>query len=242
MWYSFFYNMLRTRKKRTNKNRKYSIELDTIQNQRIIGSPVSKTIMPHTNKTGKLTVVLDMDETLLHSVVMVPGTDYTSCLFDVILMTTDKQNRIGVYVRPMLHEFLRYGAEHFEMILFTASCSTYAKPVMDAIDPHGYIKYRFYRDSCLDVNGIITKPIHNLGRRMERIVLVDNSELCMLSCPDNGILISDFTGDPSDDSINQLARFLSHINSLEDVRPFLTETFGMRERLLNIDKRTSGHL
>jgi TFIIF-interacting CTD phosphatase-like protein len=133
----------------------------------------------------------------------------------------------------MVNEFLRYGAEHFEMILFTALSRKYAKPVIDAIDPHGYIKHRFYRDSCIEVDGVLTKPIQDLGRRMERTVLVGNSELCMSSCPDNGILMSGFTGDPSDDYINQLARFLAHINVLDDVRPFLKETFGIRERLVN---------
>ena len=188
-----------------------------------------QTMSPFSLNPITLTVVLDMDETLIHAIELDPGIDYASCTFDIIVMFGDKQ-RYGVYARPMLQEFLSYCAKHFELILFTAATRAYAQQVVNAIDPHGHIKYRFYRDSCLDVNGILTKPVQNLGRQMDRIVLVDNSELCMLSCSDNGVVIPAFKGDPLDCDLNKLADLLTYLHGLKDVRPFLIKKFRLRER------------
>jgi Dullard-like phosphatase family protein len=218
---------------RKKRHPKQSIELQSLSTQKPIIriSPISTHKPTVTNNTRILTVVLDLDETLVHAIELEPGIDYSSFRFNTIVTNIDKQ-RYGVYVRPMINEFLAYCADHFELILFTAATRQYAQLVMDAIDPHGLIKYRFYRESCLESNGILTKPIQNLGRQMDRIVLVDNSEWCMLSCPDNGVLVPDFTGDPLDDDLNKLAGFLSHLHGLKDVRPFLTKTFNTRERLV----------
>jgi len=39
-----------------------------------------------------------------------------------------------------------------EVYLFTASTKTYADPIIDEIDPKGYIKQRFYRDVSFSHN------------------------------------------------------------------------------------------
>jgi Dullard-like phosphatase family protein len=195
--------------------------------------PPKRLAMPTT--PGKLTVVLDMNETLVHSVLLRPGTNYKSYKFDAIVLDEDGRYWFGVYVRPFVRELLAYGADHWEMVLFTASSRTYARPVMDAVDPHGYIQHRLYRESCSLVGGILTKPLQHLGRPMSRIVLVDNSEMCMLPCPDNGLPINSYFGgkDNADDSIRNVISILRHLdNSCTDVRPFLVKTFALRIHLV----------
>ena len=182
----------------------------------------------------KLTVVLDMDGTLLHSVFMDPEYDYSLFSFDAVICDESNTYTFGVYIRPMLDSFLQASAEHFDLVLFTAAERTYARPVMNMIDPNGYIKHRFYRDSCISVDGVLIKPLQYLGRNMSRIVLVDNSEVCMLTAPDNGIHISNFTGDAGNEAITLLTNILSHIHNLDDVRPLLIQTFHMRNRLVHL--------
>lgn len=70
------------------------------------------------------TLVLDMDETLIH---FEQVDDYGQCL-----------------IRPGLFEFLHLMAEHFELIIFTASIQEYADWVLDNIDKDNCISHRLY--------------------------------------------------------------------------------------------------
>jgi len=44
-------------------------------------------------------------------------------------------------------------SEIFEIVIFTASHSCYAKTVLDYLDPENkYIHFRFFRDNCILTN------------------------------------------------------------------------------------------
>ena len=193
-------------------------------------SPPLQYILPprHPDDDGKLTVVLDMDETLLHSE-HIPSIDATR--FDMVIIDDENVNIFGIHLRPMVEDFILYGAEHFELVVFTAASRTYARPVLDALDPRGRIKHRLYRDSCMEVDGFLVKPIRKLGRRLARTVLVDNNEVCMLTCPDNGLLVPSYYGGRRDECMKHLADILQHLHTLDDVRPFLKEKFSVLGRL-----------
>ena len=40
-------------------------------------------------------------------------------------------------------------AQKYEVVVWTASQSKYANPVLDEIDPNGYCYWRLFRDSCV---------------------------------------------------------------------------------------------
>ena len=82
-------------------------------------SPPLQYILPprHPDDDGKLTVVLDMDETLLHSE-HIPSIDATR--FDMVIIDDENVNIFGIHLRPMVEDFILYGAEHFELVVFTA--------------------------------------------------------------------------------------------------------------------------
>lgn len=61
----------------------------------------------------------------------------------------EKYKKAGVNVRPYCHEILEDLHGLFEIVVFTASHSSYANTVIDYIDPENkYIKHRFFREHC----------------------------------------------------------------------------------------------
>ena len=75
---------------------------------------------------GKKTLVLDLDETLVHS------SFKPISLPDIIVSIDSNGNQVNVYikVRPGVFRFLQKMSELFEIVIFTASASQYAKAVV----------------------------------------------------------------------------------------------------------------
>lgn len=62
--------------------------------------------------------------------------------------------------------------------VFTASTQSYADPILDAIDPKGHIKGRFYREHCkLDKLGNHVKPMDIVTGNKKKLIIIDDSEL-----------------------------------------------------------------
>ena len=83
-------------------------------------------------KSGdKKTLVLDLDETLVHS--QFQPFDVPS---DITLKIEleDELHDIHVMVRPGVKEFLENMGKIYEIVIFTASVSKYADPLLDIID------------------------------------------------------------------------------------------------------------
>ncbi|KAI8008888.1 CTD small phosphatase-like protein 2 [Camellia lanceoleosa] len=83
-----------------------------------------------------------------------------------------------VYVkqRPYLQMFLERVAEMFEIVVFTASQSIYAKQLLDILDPDKkLISHRAYCESCIFSDGCYTKYLTVLGVDLTKIATIDNS-------------------------------------------------------------------
>jgi len=64
----------------------------------------------------------------------------------------------------------------FEVVIFTASQSIYAKQLLDILDPEGrFISRRMYRESCLFSDGNYTKDLTILGVDLAKVAIIDNS-------------------------------------------------------------------
>lgn len=84
-----------------------------------------------TRQCRKKTLVLDLDETLVHSSLeAVPSSDFT---FPVHF--NNQEHMIHVKQRPGLHVFLQRVSELFEVVVFTASQKIYAERLLNIIDP-----------------------------------------------------------------------------------------------------------
>ena len=90
----------------------------------------------------EVTLVLDLDETLIHSTSV--RTDPKD--EEILVRVGNSLEKYYVKLRPFLKEFLERLSKIFELVIFTASIKEYADKVIDYIDPDGYIKRRFYRD------------------------------------------------------------------------------------------------
>lgn len=118
---------------------------------------------------GKKTLVLDLDETLVHSsFTPIPNPD-------MVVSVVIDQKDVLVYVqkRPGVDEFLQRAAELFELVTFTASMRSYADPLLDQLDPYHCISHRLFRDHCVYYNGEYVKDLSRLGREMSNIVILD---------------------------------------------------------------------
>mmetsp|Transcript_3235 Transcript_3235/g.6663 ORF Transcript_3235/g.6663 Transcript_3235/m.6663 type:complete len:237 (-) Transcript_3235:13-723(-) len=173
-----------------------------------------------TRRTPKLTVVLDLDETLIRA-------EHTPRPnFGEVVSVDNGGQAFNVYIgrRPKLLEFLLAASEAFELVLFTASLESYAERVLSLIDPHRkLLRYRLYRDSCVFHNGLYIKDLRCLGRDLRHVVLVDNNPGSFLLQPHNGIPISTWRGAPDDNELEVCMRFLHMLAQAEDVRPVLRQ-------------------
>lgn len=53
--------------------------------------------------------------------------------------------------------FLKAMGEIYEVVVFTASLSKYADPVLDQLDIHRVVKHRLFRESCYNNKGNYVK-------------------------------------------------------------------------------------
>jgi RNA polymerase II subunit A small phosphatase-like protein len=81
---------------------------------------------PEPHQMGRKTLVLDLDETLVHS-----SFKYVSNA-DIILPIEIEGNVSDIYIlkRPGVDAFLKEVNKHFEVVIFTASLSKYAEPLV----------------------------------------------------------------------------------------------------------------
>ncbi|KNB44622.1 hypothetical protein JH06_1526 [Blastocystis sp. subtype 4] len=156
---------------------------------------------------GKKTLVLDLDETLVHSSFSPPP-----CCDTVIpLQLNDTVSNIYVCVRPGVQEFLHSLSYMYEIVVFTASSKSYANSVLDFIDPHCCIAYRLFRENCRLFNGVLVKDLSILGRDLSKVVLVDNLRDSYILQPANGICCESFFGNKSDEELMHLLPFLQYL-------------------------------
>lgn len=128
--------------------------------------------IPTTNFPSRITLVLDLDETLVHS--SVEEIESPDMVFPVSFNGVDYS--VFARVRPGYKEFIEFALKHFEVVVFTASQSIYADKLLDILDPENrFFHHRVFRDHCVPVNGNYIKDLRILGREMSRTVIVDNS-------------------------------------------------------------------
>jgi CTD small phosphatase-like protein 2 len=180
------------------------------------------------NVAGRKTLVLDLDETLVHcATVPVQGTSY-----EFTVNFNSVEYRIYARRRPYVDEFLRRMARVYEVVVFTASQAVYADKLLDLLDPkHELISGRLFRDSCVNVEGNFIKDLTVIERPLSRMAIVDNSPQTFGFQISNGIPILSWFEDETDDELRVLAPFLEHLASdeVEDMRPGIEKRYRLPE-------------
>ena len=85
------------------------------------------------------TLVLDLDETLVHCSVTEPADQKVDFTFPV--QFHGETYSVHVKCRPYLQQFLQEMCQHFEVIVFTASQKVYADALLNILDPRTYLLY-----------------------------------------------------------------------------------------------------
>jgi Dullard-like phosphatase family protein len=152
---------------------------------------IEKYLPEKSDNSPNFTLVLDLDETLVHF--------------------TENQNNGKFLVRPFAREFLQKLSGHYEIIVFTAALKDYADWILDRIDPMENVKYRLYRNHTTFQNDIYLKDLSKLNRDLSKTIIVDNNPDNFQMHPENGICIKSWYEDPTDMALKYLASLLVKI-------------------------------
>lgn len=160
---------------------------------------------PINSKKYTYTLVVDLDETLVHYV--------------------EEENRAFVQVRPYADYFLNEMGKYFEIVIFTAAAEDYADIVLNELDKSKAISYKLYRRHTEPTNGVFLKDLSKLGRDMNKMCIIDNNKDNFTLQPENGLQISTFLGDQKDDELLILCEDLMRIikSKKNDIRPVIKE-------------------
>ncbi|XP_074573834.1 uncharacterized protein LOC141830241 isoform X2 [Curcuma longa] len=181
-----------------------------------------------TRSCPSTTLVLDLDETLVHST-LEPCEDAD---FSFPVNFNLKEHTIYVRCRPYLKDFLERVASMFETIIFTASQSIYAEQLLNVIDPQRRLfRHRVYRESCVFVEGNYLKDLSVLGRDLAHVIIVDNSPQAFGFQLDNGIPIESWFDSGDDRELLSLLPFLESLVGMDDVRPLIAKKFNLRGKV-----------
>lgn len=167
--------------------------------------------------TGKVCLVVDLDETLVHS----SFTPVKNADFIIPVEIEGVNHQVYVLKRPHVDEFLQRIGELFECVLFTASLGKYADPVTDLLDKWSVFKARLFRESCVYHMGNYVKDLSLLGRDVDRVVIVDNSPISYLFHPRNALPVLSWFEDPSDNELRDLLPFLEQLAASNDIYQLL---------------------
>lgn len=140
------------------------------------------------HETREYTLVLDLDETLVH--------------YD------QKNTKNQVLLRPHVHRFLDEMSKYFEIIVFTAAQQDYADWVIDRLDKNKNISFRLYRQHTYFFDNANIKDLDKVGRDIRKTIIVDNIAENFQLQNDNGIFVKSWFNDPSDTVLLKLIPYL----------------------------------
>ncbi|KPA81885.1 putative mitochondrial nuclear lim interactor-interacting factor [Leptomonas pyrrhocoris] len=170
---------------------------------------------------SRLTVVLDLDETLIYA-------------------------RQGpLYVRPGMDKLMRFLADHCETIVWTSSKHRYADAVIAQIDPYGAICHTVYRHRRWFNGTSATKELRLLGRDLASTIIIENTPDCCRGYEKNAILVDDYEGgELADHTLYTLLALLTDLVERHEregvtVPEFIASTHRLVQESVLTDKGTA---
>ena len=174
--------------------------------------------------SNKKTLVLDLDETLVHSVGGMENGEGGEPQHDFIIQIPQNNNSshdVHVMVRPHVEEFLQRMSKRFELVIFTASISKYANPLLNIVDKMGYVPFRLFREHCTLINTAFVKDLNLLGRDAKDIIILDNNPTAYSLNHYNGFPIKSWFDDKNDDELLKICPILEFLSYVPDVREYI---------------------
>jgi len=150
----------------------------------------------HTINRKKYSLILDLDETLIH-----------------FKVNADDDSEGMLQIRPGVIPFLDKVGAYYELIVFTAATQDYGDLLIDAIEENNvYFEHRFYRQHTIIIGNDFVKDLNRIGRPLDKIIIVDNMPQNFRLQKENGINIKAFWGeDVNDNALEELGIILVNI-------------------------------
>ena len=180
--------------------------------------PKSYLLSPKTCQ--KKTLVLDLDETLVHSQFL-PFPIKSDAILKINIQ--EQVQDIHVLIRPGVQTFLQRLSKLYEIVIFTASVSKYADPLLDILDKDKYCSFRLFREHCTMIGVTFVKDLNKLGRDLKDVIIVDNSPLSYSFNKENGIPILTWFSDKNDKELLNLIPILEFLSCVNDVRDYIKD-------------------
>ncbi|XP_043918823.1 mitochondrial import inner membrane translocase subunit TIM50 [Protopterus annectens] len=145
--------------------------------------------------------------------------------------------------RPGIENLFQQLVPLYEIVIFTSETGMTAFPLIDSIDPHGYISYRLFRDATRYMEGHHVKDISCLNRDPSKVIIVDCKKEAFKLQPYNGLVMKKWNGSSDDRTLYDLTSLLKTIamNGVEDVRTVL-ENYALEDDPLEAFKRRQAQL
>ena len=191
--------------KKQNQNKNIIFNQNNILSLFGFNANIPTPFLPSINN-NEYTLVLDLDETLVHFFYCPSGGNFL--------------------IRPYCIEFLRDMSEIFEIIIFTAAMQDYADGILNKLDPDKkYIKHRLYRQHTSITGMSFVKDLSKLGRDLNRVIIIDNLVDNFKLQPNNGLGIKTWLDEMNDCQLNDIGLFLKNLIEKKpyDVRTIISK-------------------
>lgn len=168
-------------------------------------------------KAERKLLVLDLDETLIYA-------------------TEEKLEReanftVGqyfVYKRPFVDCFLRFCFKNFDVAVWTTATKSYAEEIFkNLLKENEILQFLWTRERCTYEfdeelhEPILVKKLAKVRRRkrkLESVIVVDDSPNVWKSSYGNPVCISKFNGDENDDELKLLPLYLEKLLDVSNIR------------------------
>jgi len=178
--------------------------------------------------SGKILVILDLDETLIHATVNPRDDNWTHEVF-----------KYKVYLRPYLSDFLQSLTDDFEVAVWSSASDDYVQQITSLIFPENYpLLFVWGRSRCVyspdykkaEEMGYFDpynhyeyiKPIAKLKGRFpvhrNKILIIDDTPRKSSRNYGNAIYPKEFNGDMTDNELLMLSEYLKTLKDLDNVR------------------------
>ena len=156
--------------------------------------------------------------------------------YDTVLYFDSEEEKnipLPIIIRPGIYDFLDYASKNFDLVVFTASDQQYADVIINYIErDKKYFKMRLYRNNCIFIDpGLYIKDlrIFDSFKKLEDIIILDNSLFSFANQLNNGILITSFFDDKEDTFLYNAKEYLEFIKNEKDIREVNKENFRFEE-------------
>lgn len=134
----------------------------------------------------------------------------------------------AVYRRPRLAEFLSTCSASFRLAVWSVATEEFVRPVIERILPTGVeLAFAWGRSRCVrqsysepfeeyDVKDL--KKVKRLGYRLERVLIADDTPRKVHRRHGNAVYFPPFLGEPRDEALPGLGRFLASLRYVPNVR------------------------